>query len=237
MCITFGRKDWHCTPCNETAAQKNACPSTAPCLFNVSAQADPLEQHDLSSIYPKIVASMRATYDKLGEQACSAKLGGCLDYVGVSDQAAWVAQTLEMMRLAPLPGAGKPLVGPPPGPAPAPPAPPSPPGTPISPDALLGIWLLKGEKNATSNMVTVKRAGAADGTSSLAVSFSTDGGQADRGQHCWNEGTGTISANGSTLVVNASTSSADAKPACVRLGLGAVSLYSLSPTVLHAASG
>jgi hypothetical protein len=67
--------DWHCTPCTETKEQRDACPASAPCLFNVSSQADPLEEHDLSMENPQVVASMRATYNKLGEQACAATLG------------------------------------------------------------------------------------------------------------------------------------------------------------------
>jgi hypothetical protein len=34
--------DWHCTPC--TNEGKQPCPPDAPCLFNVSSEADPLEK-------------------------------------------------------------------------------------------------------------------------------------------------------------------------------------------------
>lgn len=226
------RVDWHCTPCNQTEAQRHACPSSAPCLFNVSSQADPLEQHDLSAEHPEIVAAMRATYNKLGEQACTAKLGGCLDYIGVADQAAWVAQTLEMMRLAPLPGAGQPLAGPPP---PSPPAPPSgPPGPPISPADLLGVWYLNG-REGRENTVTVERSEVAAGRALLDVSFNTEDKSC-----CWSNGVGTISADGRHLTVNASSSSiaqegvgADDVP-CVRFGVGVVSGNMPTPTIAWA---
>jgi hypothetical protein len=41
---------------------------------------------------------MRATYDRLGEQACSATLGGCLDYVGVADQARLSHGAVDLMQ-------------------------------------------------------------------------------------------------------------------------------------------
>ena len=143
---------------------------------------------------------MRATYDQLGKEAVAAKLGSCLDYAGVKDQAAFVAQALKEMRLAPVPGAGAPLGGPP---APAPPAPPAP-GPALAPSSLLGNWTHLGD----NSQVTVVQTSAG---LPFSISFTTPCKPC-----CFKSGVGTVSADGWTLHVNASSSN------CVRLATGTV---------------
>ena len=76
--------DWRCTPCTNEGQQP--CSSDAPCLFNVSSDADPLEKVDLAASMPDVVTAMRERYNQLGDDACTPKVGSCLDYVGVDDQ-------------------------------------------------------------------------------------------------------------------------------------------------------
>jgi hypothetical protein len=116
-----------------------------------------------------------------------------------------VSQALREMRLAPVPGTGgPPLVGPsPPGP-PGPPGPPVPPGPPLSPSSLLGRWTHEGDN---SNVSVVQTSAGPP----VAISFTTPCKPC-----CFKEGVGTVSADGRTLTVNASSSR------CVRLATGVV---------------
>lgn len=193
--------DWRCVPCQSDPEHGQPCPAESPCLFNVSSGADPLETHDLSEVMPAVVSKMRATYDLLGKQACTAVLGSCLDYVGVADQAKFVTQTIAEMRLAPVAGAGAPLAGPSPPPAPSP-SPPT--GPPLPPSALLGDWTHLGD----NSKVTVVQTSVGP---PFAISFTTPCKPC-----CFKSGVGTVSEDGRTLSVNASSSR------CVRLATGVV---------------
>lgn len=193
--------DWHCTPCTDDPEHERPCPPESPCLFNVSSAADPLETHDLSETMPEVVSKMRATYNLLGKQTCTAALGSCLDYVGVADQAKFVSQAIAEMRLAPVAGAGAPLAGPP---SPSPPSPLPPPGPPLPPSALLGSWTHLGD----NSKVTVVQTSVGP---PFSISFTTPCKPC-----CFKAGVGTVSDDGRIMTVNASSSR------CVRLATGVV---------------
>jgi hypothetical protein len=175
-------------------------------------------QVDLAVAMPDVVKAMREHYDQLGANACTPDVGSCLDYVGVADQAAWVAQTLATMRVGPLPAAGGPLQ-PEPSPPPPPPGPPPPPlpppGPPLAPSLLAGTWSVKtggggGGGGADKPEVTVTLVNRTETDEILIHAV------AQCHECCWTTASGTVTADGRGLMLNATG------PACVRYGVGRV---------------